>query len=685
MMHRPADHEGRVLVLAPRGRDASVIEQVLNRAGTPTGTCADLPDWVTCLRAGAGAALVTEEALAEADTSSLFAWLDEQPAWSDFPFIVLATRQTGRRSERAAGILARLGNVILLERPINAETLTSAAASALRARRRQYQARSLLAERERTQEHLRLLNESLERRVTERTRDLEAARETLAFALDAAGMGSWDLDLANGTSRHSPRFDAIFGYAEPIPSWTRATFLAHVVEEDRPAVKKAFSAVPETSGIDLECRITRRDGGVRWVATKGQVKYDASGAPARIAGTLVDRTEQHATEEALRQAQKMEAIGQLTGGVAHDFNNLLTVIVGGLDMMLRRPEQVDRVKRLAEAAMGAARRGEQLTQQLLAFSRRQMLRPQTLNPNRLLLDFVPLAERAATGAVELSFDLDPALDPIRIDPAQFEAAVLNLIVNARDALEGTTGPARIAVTSRNGHLGTAAVADKGVPPGPYVVVSVTDTGSGIPPDKLQRVFEPFFTTKEVGKGTGLGLSQVYGFTRSAKGFAQIESEVGSGTMVSLYFPRSTDPAGEEMGAGSASSIPLRRAGEGETVLLVEDDEQVLGMAVESLEELRYRVIVARNAAEALEHLRGVERIDILFSDVVMPGGMNGSQLAVEGQKLRPGVKVLLTSGYVANLDEGQVIGHGEMPVLNKPYRRDELARSLRLVLGGEGY
>ncbi|APT34560.1 blue-light-activated protein [Methylobacterium phyllosphaerae] len=683
-MPQPPDHEGRVLVLAPRGRDAAVIAQVLDRVGTPTEVCADVSDCVTGLKAGAGAALVTEEVLAGADTGALFAWLDAQPAWSDFPFIVLATRQTGRRSESAAGILARLGNVVLLERPINAETLISAAESALRARRRQYQVRSLLAGRERTQEHLRLLNEGLERRVAERTREVEAARETLAFALEAAGMGSWDLDLANGTSRHSPRFDAIFGYSDPCPSWTRGTFLAHVVEEDRPAVEQAFSAIPETGRIDLECRITRQDGAGRWVAAKGQVKYDASGVPTRIAGILVDRTDQRITEDALRQAQKMEAIGQLTGGVAHDFNNLLTVIVGGLDMMLRRPEQTDRVTRLAEAAMSAARRGEQLTQQLLAFSRRQMLRPQTLNPNRLLLDFRPLAERAATGAVELVFNLDPALDPIRIDPAQFEAAVLNLIVNARDAIEGRDGHARIAVVSRNVHLGTAAVADQGVPPGPYVVVSVSDTGSGIPPDALQRVFEPFFTTKEVGKGTGLGLSQVYGFTRSAKGFAQIESEIGSGTTVNLYFPRSTDPAGDETGAASASSIPLRRAGEGETVLLVEDDEQVLGMAVESLEELRYRVIIARNAVEALEHLRGVERIDILFSDVVMPGGMNGSQLAVEAQKLRPSVKVLLTSGYVANLDEGQVIGRGEMPVLNKPYRRDELARSLRLVLGGEG-
>ncbi|APX86056.1 hybrid sensor histidine kinase/response regulator [Methylorubrum extorquens] len=674
-----ADEE-RILILAPRGRDGAVAQQVLARAGTRAETCLDVSGWLSCLSAGAAAALVTEEAL-EGDLDALFAWLDAQPAWSDFPFIVLATRQAGRRPARAAEVLARLGNVVLLERPVNAETLASAAASALRARRRQYQAREHLLERERAQEALRLANEDLERRVAERTREVEAAHETLAFALDAAGMASWDIDYVAGTARRSPRFDAVFGYAGTGPAWDRESFLLHVVEEDRAAVDDAFSSVREIGGLDLECRVRRVDGEVRWIAMRGKVKRDEADTPLRIAGILMDRTDQRLTEEALRQAQKMEAIGQLTGGVAHDFNNLLTVIVGGLDMMLRRPEQVDRVKRLAEAAMGAARRGEQLTQQLLAFSRRQMLRPQTLNPNRLLLDFKPLAERAAGGAVELAFDLDPALDPIRIDPAQFEAAVLNLIVNARDAMEGCEGHARIAVASRNVHLGTGAVADRGVAPGPYVAVSVSDTGSGIPPDKLQRVFEPFFTTKEVGKGTGLGLSQVYGFTRSAKGFAQIESEVGRGTTVTLYIPRSTDPAEEEPGAGPAGAIPLRRASEGETVLLVEDDEQVLAMAVESLEELHYRVVVARNAAEAMGHLKGVERIDILFSDVVMPGGMNGSQLAVEARRLRPGLKVLLTSGYVANLDEGQVIGQGELTVLNKPYRRDELARSLRLVLG----
>ncbi|MGU3282711.1 ATP-binding protein [Methylobacterium mesophilicum] len=672
-------HGERVLILAPRGRDAIVMAQLLAKSDVLSTVCGDGAEWLDGLRTPVATSIVTEEALLDVDPTALNAWVSSQPPWSDFPFIMLATRQAGRRTATAAAMIERLGNVVLLERPINAETLLSAVSSALRVRRRQYQARQHIREREDAQQRLRIANETLERRVAERTREVEAARETLAFALDSAGMGSWDLDLVNDTARRSRRHDAIFGYDVPITSWGMAEFLNHTVPEDRLMVEAAFALAVETGTLDLEYRMSRTDGAIRWIAAKGQVEYGDDGRPIRMAGIVVDRTDQRNTEEALRQAQKMEAIGQLTGGVAHDFNNLLTVIVGGLDMMIRKPENTERVVRLAEAAMNAARRGEQLTQQLLAFSRRQMLRPQTINPNRLLTEFKPLAERAVGGALELRLDLDALIDPIRIDPAQFEAAVLNLVVNARDAMEG--GGSRIVVRSRNLHLDTAAVAGKGVPPGAYVEVAVIDQGSGIPPETMARVFEPFFTTKEVGKGTGLGLSQVYGFTRSAGGFIGIDTEMGAGTTFRLLFPRSAEPAGDEVGTGS-STLPLRRASEGDTVLLVEDDEQVLGMAVESLEELHYRVVVARNAAEAVVHLQGVERIDILFSDVMMPGGMNGSQLAVEAQRLRPGLKVLLTSGYVANLDEGQVIGRGDLPVLNKPYRRDELAHSLRLVLGG---
>jgi PAS domain S-box-containing protein len=662
--------EERILIVAPRGRDAEVIERALSRAGSVCKVCLDLGDLRSHLEVAVGAVLVTEEALIGEGSEPVLQWCEAQPAWSDLPVVVLATKQAGHRSRQAARLLERLGNVVLLERPINVETLTSGVRSALRGRRRQYQSRSLLRDQERTASALRDLNETLEEKVTGRTRELESARETLAFALECAEMGSLDLDLVSNDIRHSAQHDRILGYVSD--SQGRAILLDHVLEEDRPTVDEAFKKAIESGVLDLDCRIRRHDGEVRWVAVKGRVKY-AEGRPTRMAGIVMDVTERRRTEDALRQAQKMEAIGQLTGGVAHDFNNLLTVIVGGLDMIIRRPDQLERVVRLAEAAMTAARRGEQLTQQLLAYSRRQLLHPQTLNPNRLLLNFRQLAERAAGAAIILEFDLDPAVDPIRIDPTQFESAVLNLIVNARDAM---SRGGKIKLTTQSVHRGLEAVAGRDISPGPYVLVSITDDGMGMDRQTLSHVFEPFFTTKEVGKGSGLGLAQVYGFARSAGGDVSIDSKVGIGTTVNLYFPKSSDAASEEDHATS-SKVPLRPAASGETVLLVEDDEQVLDMAIESLEELHYKVVVAHNAREALVHLNGPERIDILFSDVVMPGGMNGAQLAAKARHLRPDLKVLLTSGYVADYASNPEV---DVPVLSKPYRRDELARSLRIVL-----
>ena len=251
-------------------------------------------------------------------------------------------------------------------------------------------------------------------------------------------------------------------------------------------------------------------------------------------------------------------------------------------MIIRRPLYTERVTRLADAAMSAARRGEQLTQQLLAFSRRQMIRPQTIDPNRLLLEFRALGERAAGGAIAIEYDLDPAIDAIHTDPTLFESAILNLIVNSRDAMNDGAAGGSIRIATRNRQLSAADVADRGVPPGAYVVVSVSDVGSGMPAETIVRAFERFFTTKEVGKGSGLGLAQVYGFARSAGGYVAIDSEVGIGTTIKLYFPRSAEPVGGTADVASEGPMPLPLANGGETVLLVEDDEEVLGIAIESL-------------------------------------------------------------------------------------------------------
>ncbi len=376
----------------------------------------------------------------------------------------------------------------------------------------------------------------------------------------------------------------------------------------------------------------------------------------------------------LRQAQRMEAVGRLTGGIAHDFNNLLMVVTSGFEMIRRRPDDRGRVLKMADAGLEAAQRGARLTRQLLTFARRQDLRPEVMNLNASLLDFEPLARRALNEAVEVRFDLHPALHPARVDPAEFESAVLNLVVNARDAMPPQGG--RITVGTRN----AVRAAGDGVPAGAYVVVAVVDNGSGMDEATRAQVFEPFFTTKEFGRGSGLGLSQVYGFARAAGGTVEIASAPGRGTTVEIWLPRTegagaggAPPAVQEAGPASA----LRRAEAGETVLAVEDEPAVLSAVVENLADLGYRVVPARDAAEALELMRGVGRVDILFSDVVMPGGMNGVQLAVEAGRLRPGLRVVLTSGYTGEALTGEHRVPADVPILAKPYLREELAARLK--------
>ncbi len=509
-----------------------------------------------------------------------------------------------------------------------------------------------------------------------RRAELQRARDNLALALEAAEMGDWEFDLHAGTSRRSTRHDAILGHREPVAAWDVETFLGHVVPEDRDAVRAAFDAARVSGHLEFDCRILRSDdGATRSVAVRGKVYRDGHGRPRSMAGVVMDTTRQREAEERLNQAHRMEAIGQLTGGVAHDFNNLLTIIVGNLDMIVRKPDNPQRVERMATSAMAAARRGAEVTEKLLSFSRRQVLRAETVNPNRLIKDFQSLLHRAVGETVEVRFDLDASLDPVRLDPGQFENAVLNLAVNARDAMPGG---GVLTVKTCNAHLDAHEIVDRpDLRPGSYVLIAVTDTGRGMDAATRGRAFEPFFTTKDVGKGTGLGLSQVYGFVRQAGGHAQIKSEVDGGTSVELYLPRSAE---KEVGVRPDHALPLRRAAAGEVVLVVEDEPAVLEMAVESLSELGYRTLTATRASEALARLGGPDRIDILFSDVVMPGGMNGVQLSVEARRLRPGLRVLLTSGYTGTaLDEHAV--PADMPLLSKPYQRDELANKLRVVMG----
>ena len=376
-----------------------------------------------------------------------------------------------------------------------------------------------------------------------------------------------------------------------------------------------------------------------------------------------------AAEEQLREAQRLEAVGQLTGGIAHDFNNILTVIVGNLDLLARQMT-VDPGKRMIATMQRAASRGARLTQSLLAFARRQTLRPEIINPNHLINEIGELLRRAVDEAVEIDFALSPTLDPCRIDPVQFESALLNLVVNARDAIAQKGGKIvietkNVAFDARNRPPLAVIALDR------YIAISVIDNGVGMPPEVLSRVFEPFFTTKEVGRGSGLGLSQVYGFVKQSGGYVHIESEHGVGTRVHLYLPRSSGAS--ETIAPLARGEPVAADARGATILVVEDEADVREVVAAELANFGYSVLTAGDGPEALEILKQESTIDLLFSDVVMPHGMTGNELAREARRRQPALKILLTSGYPpAESSERQSLG--EFRVLQKPYRIEELLR-----------
>ncbi len=392
----------------------------------------------------------------------------------------------------------------------------------------------------------------------------------------------------------------------------------------------------------------------------------------RVAREVAERAN---TEEALRQAQKMEAVGQLTGGVAHDFNNLLTVIIGGLDTIRRsKPDDEVRRTRALDMALQGAQRAASLTERLLAFSRRQPLAPKPLELNLVVRDMTELLYRTLGEEIELEGVLAPRLWAIEADQNQLESAILNLAVNARDAMP--TG-GKLTLETANTYLDESyASIDAEVIPGQYVAISVSDTGSGMPKEIVARVFEPFFTTKEVGRGTGLGLSMVYGFVKQSGGHVTIYSEEGQGTTVKLYFPRRY---GAVEVLASAEAAPTPPASDGEIILVVEDNDDVRAYSVMILKELGYGVIEAVDAVSGLEQIRADQRIDLLFTDVVLPG-QSGRVLADAAAEARTGLKVLFTTGYSRNAIVHQGRLDAGVQLISKPFTFDQLAIRVRDVL-----
>jgi PAS domain S-box-containing protein len=480
-------------------------------------------------------------------------------------------------------------------------------------------------------------------------------------------------DPAGAVRLVNPSFTRVFGYTEPE---VLGESMAGLFEdaESWTAFLDAGIAAQQSDARPHTARLRRKSGELFPAETIGGAIVGSSGSALGRLVLIHDATAERQQAAIVLQAQRMEAVGQLTGGVAHDFNNLLTVILGNLELL--EPKLRDELAQsLAAEAREAAEMGARLTDRLLTFARRQRLEMQSLNLNTFVLGLTELLRRTIGAPIDLSTALAPDLWPITADPAQIENAVLNLVLNARDAMPHG---GRLVIETFNATLDDADVASiPGMAAGDYVVLSVADTGHGMPPEVRDRAFEPFFTTKAAGKGSGLGLATIYGFARQSGGNVTIYSEVGRGTTVNLYLP----PAGQQTGTEAPSAAqPAVDTAQGETVLVVEDDERVRRLTALRLKELGYRVLEAGDGAAALAVLAETPDVEIVFSDLVMPGGISGFDLARQLREGYPATRVILTSGYSAEiLDQGDV-AELDFKVLRKPYRQADLARAFRDAL-----
>ncbi|TVV76019.1 ATP-binding protein [Sphingomonas solaris] len=660
----------RALVLAPRGRDAAIAASILTEAGLLAEVCVSLPALIEGLERGAGFAVLTEEGLGTADLNPLAGWLRDQPEWSDFPFILLTQRGGGlERNPAARRFLDALGNVTFLERPFHPTTLISLAQSALRGRRRQYEARSRLEELHRGAEKYRTLFESI-----------DVGFCIIEMMFDDAGR------------------PVDYRFVEANPAFVRQTGLENAIGRTMRTIVPGH----EQHWFDIYGRVATTGEQIRFedhAEALGDIWYDVYafrvGDPAerqvavlfndisdrrrveeklrqseeRLRGlneTLEERVEARTRElemaqEALRQSQKLESMGQLTGGVAHDFNNLLTPIVGSLDLLHRRGVGSERERKLIEGAVQSADRAKTLVQRLLAFARRQPLQATAVDMGGLVRDMADLIASTCGPRVRLHLAIDPAVPPAQADANQIEMALLNLAVNARDAMpEG--GTLTIGVAADTTGDGNPA----GMAAGEYVRLSVTDTGTGMDAETLARAIEPFFTTKGVGRGTGLGLSMVHGVAAQLGGALSIDSTPGEGTAIHLWLPRGQ--AGDLAIAASAEDAPTHR--HRGKVLVVDDEDLVRASTADMLGELGYDVVEASSAEDALAIVEANPDLDLMVTDHMMPG-LSGTELAHRVRARMPRMRVLVISGYA----ETRGISD-DLPLLTKPFKHDDLATSL---------
>jgi PAS domain S-box-containing protein len=669
------------LIHAPLGRDAQIASSLLRDAGLPAKITVSLGALVEDLNENIAFAVITEEALRSVDLRPLVAWIEAQPSWSDLPFIILTARGGGpERNPAAARLSEVLGNVSFVERPFHPTTFISVARSAMRARRRQYEASA-------------------------RMEALDEGERRLQTALKAGRLGAWELDLATSVLTTSPMCRRIFGRG-PDENFTYDDLIRAIHPDDAARMQDSVRRTIET-GVDyaITYRTVWPDGSVHGAEIRAQLHRDGAGRAVKLVGVSADITERlHAeeqqrrlnetleervtertrelqeahrlvmaevsqrekAEEQLRQAQKMEAIGQLTGGVAHDFNNLLMAVLGNLEILRKHLAGDAKATRLIDGALQGAQRGAALTQRLLAFARRQDLQVSPVNLAVLVAEMEDLLQRSVGSRIAIEVAAPQRLPSVSADSNQVELALLNLAVNARDAMPNG-GTIRIELNEEDLLMGSDSLS-----PGRYVVLSVIDQGIGMDAETLQKAVEPFFSTKELGKGTGLGLSMVHGLALQLDGRLKMKSELGKGTTAELWIPVSALDSHE---AEQDVAPPVSRDDSGaKRILLVDDDILIAMSSADMLADLGHDVVEAHSGKEALTLIDGGASFDLLITDYSMPG-MTGAELAKAVRERAPTLPILLASGYI-DLPPGVEI---DVARLAKPYSQEQLASALSRI------